>query len=277
MSKVLLTGASGFVGSYLSSCLTSNGHTVFGLSKSESFDLCNFSSLSRIKYEHDTIIHCAAGFNGNDVDSCIQNEMINSIGSLNLCKLAIEVRCRYFVYISSISVIEDQVNEFFNSYGISKKHAEDNIKFFCKTNNIRCLILRFSQIYDSKGIAKDHQPFLYDIIDKISKGEDITFYGVKNPYRNYIHIDDVCKIIEKSINQKIEGLYHCVHPESHTILDIIEIAGRAADKTPKVIRLSDKSNIGNISIPNDFLIYKKICFSPQINLHEGIRKYIQEN
>ncbi|MBE3128674.1 MAG: NAD(P)-dependent oxidoreductase, partial [Actinobacteria bacterium] len=215
MNKILLTGSSGFVGSYLTTHFNSIDLSIFGLSINGGYDISNYESISRIEGEYDLFIHCASAFNGDDIDSCIQNEMINSIGALNICKLALKIKCRFFIYFSSISVIENPANEYYNSYGISKKHAEDNIIFFCKKNNIKCLILRFSQIYDSEGKAKHHQPFLYNIIEKVKNDEEILIYGSKNPVRNFIHIDDVCEIVTQSFNKKLEGSYHCIHPNSY--------------------------------------------------------------
>ena len=205
------------------------------------------------------------------------DEMVNSIGSLNLCKLASKKRCNQFIYISSISSLDNDENEYFNSYGISKKHAEENIRFFCNSNNIEYTILRFSQIYDSKGMAKKHQGMLYRLIEKTQRGEAIEIYGTKDPRRNYIYIDDVVEIIKRCIDQSVEGEFNCVSTESYKISEAIELIAKVTKNEAKMKFISDKEELKSIYIPEDSMLYNIINYSPQISFADGVKKIINLN
>jgi nucleoside-diphosphate-sugar epimerase len=47
-------------------------------------------------------------------------------------------------------------------------------------------------------------PFFYDLIDKAGRGEDIYLYGSHDPKRNYIHIDDVTRVLAEVVKRRLK-------------------------------------------------------------------------
>lgn len=220
----------------------------------------------------DIVINCAASFLNNSVENAIINEKINSVGSLMVCELAQNLKAKKIIQLSSISCYDKEENEYFGFYGLSKKHADENIELFCRLNKPDCAILRFSQIYDKNCECKKHQPFLYNILDKAKNNEQIIFWGNKDVERNYIYIDDVVNIIEKIIEKNINGLYPCVYPKTYKISEIADIALKIFNNSKKREFLQDKPNIKTVFIPNDTSIYELIDYYPQINIETGFEE-----
>ncbi|HOX29416.1 MAG TPA: NAD(P)-dependent oxidoreductase [bacterium] len=272
-NRIVITGHTGLVGGSLISSLKRR-HVATGISLSTGHDVSDFSSLDGALPDFDLLVHCAASFAGDTPEGIAQNESVNSTGALNACRLAASSGCSRVILISSISAIRHPDNEYFGSYALSKLHAEENSKLFCDASGMKLTVLRFSQIYDSAGVSAKHQPFLYQIIDKVTSGEKVYLHGDNDPRRNYIFIDDVTEIINRFIDTGIEGFFNCVHPQSHAISDIIAIAGQAASKAPTVIRQREKADIRNIFIPDYSLPYKEIGFEPAVDLAEGIKRII---
>jgi nucleoside-diphosphate-sugar epimerase len=272
-NRILITGDSGLVGGKLAKSLASK-YDIVGISKRAGYDITLGDSMTALEGSFDIIIHCAASFLDDTIDSMLQNELVNSIGTLNICKLAAERHCRHFIYISSISSLNDYKSDLNNSYGISKRHGEDNVRLFCKHNRIKYTILRFSQIYDDEKKAIKHQQMLYRLIDLIAEDQEVVIYGVNNPLRNYIHIDDVVEVIKRVVALNLEGEYYCVHPKSERILRIIRTIGHVMKKEP-IVRLDlGKENIKDIFLPEKLSLYKMIDYYPAVDLNEGIKRIV---
>ena len=271
--RILVTGDSGLVGGELAKSFASK-YDIVGISRSAGYDITSEDSMTALEGRFDIIIHCAASFLDDTIESMLQNELVNSIGTLNISKLAAERHCKHFIYISSISSLNDYKSDLNNSYGISKRHGEDNARLFCKRNKIKYTILRFSQIYDDKKKAVKHQQMLYSLIDLIAENREVVIYGENNPLRNYIHIDDVVEIIKRVVALNLEGEYYCVHPKSETILGMIKTIGHVMKKTPIVNFDLSKENINDIFLPEDISLYKMINYYPVVDLNEGIKRIV---
>jgi len=108
--KVLVTGASGFIGKNLTSYLEKNGHIAMGVdlrSGNVVGDITdvNFVLETLAEHDFDSIVHLAAVA---DVKACIEDPYscykINSFGTLNMLELAIKKGVRRFIYSSSANV-----------------------------------------------------------------------------------------------------------------------------------------------------------------------------
>jgi nucleoside-diphosphate-sugar epimerase len=117
-----------------------------------------------------------------------------------------------------------------------------------------------------------HQPFFYTIVDKAEKGEDITIYGSHDALRNYIHVDDLTAIIAKVVQNKIEGIYSCLHTTDLTFSQIAKAALSAFNSKGKIHFLKEKADIPDNIFKKDTSLYKKIGFYPQISIEDGMKR-----
>ena len=92
-NRILITGDSGHIGGELAKSLASK-YDIVGISRNSGFDITLVDSIATLKGSLNIIIHCAASFLDDTIDSMLQNEMVNSIGTLNICKLAAEKHCK---------------------------------------------------------------------------------------------------------------------------------------------------------------------------------------
>jgi len=265
--NLLITGNSGFIGSYIDKYFQ-NRFNCHGVSKSTGTDISNFKELEKINFSPDIIIHNAA-YLGEDIEECFNT---NVLGTLNICKFASQNKVKHLILISSISVYENNKNQYYGNYAMTKKQAEELAISYCKTHKINLTILRFSQIYDIAGKAETSQPMLYKFIKTIQEKKSITIYGKINPIRSYIHINDVLLTIEDIINKELLGIYNVVNEESHTIVDIANIIFNLEGIKENILFDKSKQNIPSIYIPSD----NKYCSSFKFtNLTDGIKEIIQ--
>lgn len=225
---------------------------------------------NRLPEEVDVIVHCAASFLGNTAEEAITNEIINSVGSFKIGLLAQKVKCKQVIYISSIFAHGNVENEYFGSYGLSKKHGQENLKLICNELGIRYTALLPSQIYDEKGLAQKHQKLFYHFINCAYHGNDINIFGENDAVRNYLYIGDLIEIIAKVIEGKIVGEYPCIYPQSYKLSEIAKLAFEVFGNGGSVKFLKDKPSIPNTYISEDIELYKHIHYTPQTDMRAGL-------
>lgn len=152
--RILITGATGFIGQRLVQRLTANNHDVVGTARSfsgENFsrytfiaaDLSNSSQCDQLTQNIDIVIHCAgkAGVWG----SLSEYTQANVVAAKNILEAAQKNNVRRFINISSPSIyfsFEDQFDlketdlpkKFSNAYALTKFQAEQLVQAAHKPN-----------------------------------------------------------------------------------------------------------------------------------------------
>jgi dihydroflavonol-4-reductase len=124
MARVLLTGASGFVGGHLMRELLGQGHQVYALSRTESSDksiagagaesvrgsLSDQDSLNRAATGMDAVFHCAANTSTWSKDKALQMDT-NVGGTQRLLMAADKAGVSCFIHTSSVSAYSHLIHE----------------------------------------------------------------------------------------------------------------------------------------------------------------------
>ena len=217
--KLLVTGASGLLGSKIVKSATQSGHNVFSgyvnhLPKNGEplkLDLNNFNSVQKIikQTKPDTIIHCAAL---TDVDICETNrdlaKTINIDGTKSVAKAANNIGA-FLIFVSTDYVFDGLKGNYteedepkpVNFYGYSKllgeKAVADNTKDF--------LITRVSVIYgDTPASGKTN--FALWLIKNLLANKEVKILVDQfvSPTLNTNAAEMLLEACEKRLN----GIYH---------------------------------------------------------------------
>ncbi len=224
MSKVLITGSSGFLGKKLVSELISN-YSISTLSRTDSFYSFDLSSdIPDFKETFDIVIHAAGlahiSTNFNEINNQIFN--VNVIGTQNLLSgLKIVGVPTKFVFISSVSVYGISsginINETFDlsakdSYGLSKIEAEKIVLKWCEENNVLCTILRLPLV-----VGVDPPGNLGAMINGIKKGFYFNIAGGKAK-KSMVLATDVAKHIIKAA--EVGGVYNLTDSHNPSFFEL---------------------------------------------------------
>ena len=211
--RILVTGASGFIGSRIAHFLSNKNFKV----------ICNYNkkpvkikSVLKVKIKItkkisidgpvDTIIHCASKTpvnSNNKKDTYIQN--VNMMK--NLIKLSKIKGVKTFIFLSSVSVyglIKDQtLSESYkpykpNSYGKSKTKCELMLGRYCRNSNTKYMVIRLPGVVGEGS----HSNFITEISKKIQKNELINVTNKYNYFNNVVYVDDLSKFILKLLKKK---------------------------------------------------------------------------
>jgi len=195
--KVLLTGATGFLGSHLLQALLEAGHDLIILKRSFSDtwrinrfmdDICCYDldtiTLKDLFQRHgkiDTIIHTATNY-GRNGETASEIFETNASFPLNLLETAASLNTDTFFNTDTV------LYNHLNYYALSKNHFKEWGRHFALMNRIRFVNIKLEHMYgpnddDSKFTDWVVQNFLNDISElPLTKGEQ---------KRDFIYIDDV--------------------------------------------------------------------------------------
>lgn len=206
--KVLVTGATGYIGSNVSKKLKEQGYEVYILVKENSDandeykkivyreNLVNLiEEFNKIKF--DLVVHCAAFFvaenKAEDVDNLIKSNVLLTTHILEAMK---ETGVKKIINTSTSW--QHYHNEDYNPvclYAATKQAAEDIIKFYCETEDISSITLT---IFDSYG-PNDKRKKLIGLLGNIYDNNKELKMSPGEQYVDYIYIDDIVDAYVKSV------------------------------------------------------------------------------
>lgn len=220
MQKIIITGASGFIGYHLMNQLELS-HQLFGLDlnqansasiirsqKLRSIQQLDINSMSSIDFMPDTVIHLAAETGiAPSIDQPLKYLKTNVQGTLNLLEYCRKNRINQFIYASSSSVYEpstEPLNE--NSpcehqlsfYGKTKKMCEELVNYYCCKYKMKAIGLRFFTVY---GSWTRPDMAAYKFMHAIKKGAPINLYNKGKVHRDFTHVSKVTGVIDALLSK----------------------------------------------------------------------------
>ncbi|MEX1198736.1 MAG: NAD-dependent epimerase/dehydratase family protein [Pseudohongiellaceae bacterium] len=142
--RILLTGATGFIGRHLLPRLEQQGSDVRCLRRPEA-DLLEPDSLPSLCEARETVIHLAGSAHVNRVD-VRRVYAINATGTEHLLQAAMRAGVKHFIYMSSI-LADPEHDRPRSPYGQSKHYAEQALLKAHRAGDIRVTILRPVNVY----------------------------------------------------------------------------------------------------------------------------------
>ena len=209
MMKILVTGATGFVGRYLVNDLSKTDEVIACVRKKSSFLPSsvqqivsnNFFDIA-IPKDTDVIVHLA-GIAHNKNNSVDEFKRINVDGTLELARKALESNIKRFIFISSIGVngnsthgkafTEQDTPNPTNDYTKSKYEAEKALAKLFENTNIDLVIIRPPLIY-----AHDAPGNFSKLLMLIKLGQFLPF-GCTHNQRSFIAIENLVSFITACI------------------------------------------------------------------------------
>ena len=263
MSKHLVTGASGYVGSFIVRKLVELGETVFCLDILENFQEINGevthitgSILDRklvdsLTKECDYVHHNAALVpltkSGKEFRS------VNVDGTACLLESSIQNNIKHFSHMSSSAVfgLPKELPLLNTSsripceiYGQSKKDAEDLVLAYIASNpNFSCSIVRPRTILGTERMG------IFELLFRwISQGKDIFVIGKAELPFQFAHIDDIVNASIFSCLKSKKGVYNVGTLEFNSLSDDLSSLIKFAGTKSRIIHLPEKITITGLSL-----------------------------
>lgn len=224
----------------------------------------------RLPADVDTIVNTAAHFPGATPEDALAAEEVNALGAQKLCIAASRAGVKHFVLVSTMFALAGPGSRAFNAYSVSKRHGEELARLACAATGLALAILRPSQIYGPGRRVRDHQPFLFFMLERARDGLDIELYGTRDPRRNYIHVKDLAQILARVVKQGVCGTFACQHPADVTYSQVAAAAYRAFGTSGTVRHRAEMPDIPDNVFALEREIYARVGFEPATTLDAGI-------
>lgn len=226
MSKYLVTGVAGLIGSHIADELLKKGHSVVGIDnfmygtidnishnlENDRFnftegDVCDLNTLMDIGDGCDGVFHMAAVKKVGEHQSAFDTLKVNTLGTENVLKLAKEKDLK-LVFASTSDVYGMSPDLPFRedgdlllgpsyyrrwSYSVSKLFDEHNAFTYAKDFGVRLVVLRYFGTFSPRSSflwSGGHIPIF---INKIINDELISVHGDGTQTRSMAHVSDVVR------------------------------------------------------------------------------------
>jgi UDP-glucose 4-epimerase len=221
MSKVLVTGGAGFIGSHLTEALLRKGYSVrvlddFSTGKRENLifdkaypsleiiegDIRDFSTCQKAMKGMEYVFHQAALPSvQRSVEDPETSNAINVGGTLNILLAAKEVGVKRVIYASSSSVYgdtptlpkhEEMPSNPLSPYALQKYVGEQYCRLFYQLYSLETIALRYFNIFGPKQDPNSlYSAVIPKFIDALLQGRPPIIFGDGEQSRDFTYIENV--------------------------------------------------------------------------------------
>ena len=293
--KILIIGGNGFIGTNLSKYLASNGNEVYSFDIVEpkikdsnvkyiQGDFFDDNTLSQVIRGMDIIYHALSTINpGNSNEKYMMGYSRDFIQTVKLFSMLQNTDTK-LVFLSSGGTVygnqevqpiaESATARPINHYGNVKLCIENTLRIFSIQAKSKMIIARISNPYGpgqdySKGVG-----FIDAVIKRTLSNETIEIWGDGEVIRDYIYIDDVCKMLwalaKYEGEERIFNVSSCSGTSQNEIIEIV----RSLNPDVKFEYKPGRSVDAKKMILDNSLI-KTIYDEPIVNAEEGIVRYYE--
>jgi len=287
--SILLTGTTGFLGSYLLKSFVNSGHEIIALKRTTSnthridnyLKKTTFYDIDKVNLEDifknhkiDIVINTVTNYGriDNKIFSILDT---NLIFGLKLLEESVNANVKAF--INTDTLLERNIN----AYALSKAQLVDWMKFL-SNKNTKMINIRIEHMYGPKD---DENKFIYWLINQLKQNVekiDLTS-GIQK--RDFIYIDDIVNAYEIII-QYINSFsnYEEFELGSGNFLEVKIFVKKIYEEISNKQTLNTKLNFGEVSYRDNENMEMKaniqkltnLGWKAKVSIEDGIKKIINE-
>ena len=301
--NIVITGGSGFVGSYLCEKLINDEHEIIvvdnlltgsteninHLMHNENFSFIEHDVQNHIEIENkvDYVLHFASAASPKAYTEHPVNTLkAGSVGTINTLGLARKHDAEYLLASTSEvygdPLISPQTEEYWGNvnpngersmYDEAKRFAEAAVATYSRSYDLKTKIVRIFNTYGPRMQLNDGRVVTNFIVQAL-RNENITIYGDGTQTRSFSYVEDTVAGIISLMNSTEYDVFNIGNPNEMTVGQLAE----------KIIKLTDStSEIKYLELPNDDPKQRKpditkaktkLNWEPKVNLDEGLSKTI---
>ena len=299
ITKSVVTGGAGFIGSNLTNKLLDMGHKVIVLDnfvsgkrsnlsrhnkknlKIVNIDISKSENLDKYFKKVDYVFHLAAL--AEIIPSFKNPEKYfnnNVIGTLNVLNAAKKTKIKKMIYAASSSCYgapkkfptsEKDKIDLKHPYAITKFVGEELVMRYALMFNMPNISFRFFNVYGPRlNVSNQYSAVIGNFLSQTKSKKALTVVGDGKQTRDFIHVDDLINAFIKIIKSKFENkIYNLGSGKRTSINTIAKIFGGKKKFIP--IRPGEPKN----SVADIKKIKKDINWKPKISIEQGIKKLLK--
>ena len=237
LSRILVTGGAGFIGSHIVDDLIKNGYDVTvvddlssgkleNVNKKADFYCCDIFSKKALEevfelVHPDYIIHHAAQATVvKSMSDPVFDAQINIIGTLNLLELSKEFKIKKFIYAGSggtaygnpcyVPCDENHPVNPISPYGISKHTVEHYLNFYHDQYGLEYISFRYPNIYGERQDPSTEAGVISIFAKQMLQNKEVIIYGNGLQSRDFVYVKDIARanLLALENNNIPSGIYN---------------------------------------------------------------------
>ncbi len=313
--SILITGAAGFIGSYVAHALLARGERVIGIDNLNNYypvalkearlerlkaksaftfhqiDIADFESLKDTVHNADVtaIVHLAAQAGVRySIEAPFAYGHANLMGHLSVMELARTLRVNHLVYASSSSIYGANKEIPFSEshktdapqslYGATKKADELMSASYASLYDLPQTGLRYFTVYGPWG-RPDMAYWIFT--EKMLKGEPIQIFNHGKMGRDFTFIDDIVSGTLAALDRppgKKEGfhqVYNLGNDRPEKLMTLVEIL----EKELRITATKEMQGMQDGDVEQTWAditrARKELGYAPKVTLAEGLARFVE--
>jgi len=270
MSKILVTGGAGFIGSHTVENLLLQGHAVRVLDDLSTGrpdnlpdhpqlelligDIRNSQAVMHAMQGVDRVLHLAAQVSVQaSVDAPPASAERNLTGFINVLDAARQAGVQRFVYASSAAVYgqpitlplsEGSAVHPASPYGLEKLVNDQYAKLYAELYGMSCLGLRYFNVFGPRQDPRSpYAGVLSKFKERIEQQATLLVFGDGEQTRDFIYVGDVAEANRRALFADQTGVLNVATGQSRTLNQVIasfgQVVGKQLDVSHQPARTGD--------------------------------------
>jgi dTDP-glucose 4,6-dehydratase len=303
VTRALITGGAGFLGSHLSrrllregwelvaldSFLTGNEDNVADLLESKSYTLQRHDVTGYIDIpgEFDWVLHLASPASPVDyLENPIHTMKVGALGTLNALGLA-KARGASFFLTSTSEVYGDplvhpQPESYWGNvnpigprgvYDEAKRFAEALAMAYRRAHGMSIRIVRIFNTYGSWMRRGDGRA-VPNFISQALRGESLTVYGDGNQTRSLCYVDDMIEGFWRLLDSDVQDPVNIGNPEEVTVLQLAQLIRDLVGSGSEIVFRDRPVDDPEVRKPDISRAREVLGWEPKVALEEGLGRTV---
>ncbi len=305
--RALVTGAAGFIGSWLSEKLLAHGHHVIGIDclsdyyspaiKRKNIETClrnpRFTfleedlltlDLETVAGSCEVVFHQAAqaGVRASWGKSFEVYTNSNILATQRLLEAVKDLSLKRFVFASSssvygdaerIPVAEDDPVRPVSPYGVTKLAAENLCRLYCKNFGVPAVALRYFTVY---GPRQRPDMAFHKFIRAMLRDEPFRVFGNGEQTRDFTYVADVVEANMLAVENGADGMVYNIGGGSRITLNrAIELLEKITGKKAKREHAVEQKGDVRHTWADTTRAASQLGFAPRYDTEQGLRKEVE--
>ena len=303
MSRIVVTGAAGFIGSHLCEALLARGDSVVGIDNLSTGDLHNIAHLRAMDFQfirHDVtqyidvdgqvdyVLHWASPASPIDyLELPIQTLKVGSLGTHNALGLA-KAKGAKFVLASTSEVYGDplvhpQQETYWGNvnpigprgvYDEAKRFAEAITLAYHRTHGVDTKIVRIFNTYGPRMRLRDGRA-VPAFVSQALANEDVTVFGDGTQTRSFCYVSDLVRGILSLMESNTNEPVNIGNPHELTIEEIARTIVRLVGSRSQIVYRPLPVDDPKQRQPDITRARTLLGWQPEVSLEDGLRTAIE--
>lgn len=301
--RVMVAGGAGFIGSHLCDSLVNDGHHVIAVDNFitgrheniahllplDEFELLEHDVTAPIDMQVEQIFHLASPASPEGyMRHPIETHLVNSVGTLNLLRLARKHDAR-FLYASTSEAYGDpqvhpQVETYRGNvnpigprscYDESKRFGESITMEFVRQYDLDARIVRIFNTYGPRNDPEDGR-VVPNFIMRALRNDPLPIFGDGSQTRSLCYVSDLVDGLRKAMNSDAARgeVVNLGNPDERTVKDLAQIITRLCDSASDFEYLPERPDDPYKRCPDISKANALLEWQPSVDIETGMRHTI---